>query len=74
MDALAMPEMGAQPWQSTVLGTMHACGHDGHTAMLLGAAEILSASRDLRKAIQHAPTNFRSAMSSSIDAAGNGAR
>ena len=46
MDALAMPEaVGPQtrPWASTVPGKMHACGHDGHTVMLLGAAEALAA-------------------------------
>ena len=41
MDALAMPETGTLPWASQILGKMHACGHDGHTAMLLGAAEAL---------------------------------
>ena len=42
MDALAMPEAvgpEVRPWASTVPGKMHACGHDGHTVMLLGAAE-----------------------------------
>ena len=46
MDALAMPETGTPPWRSTVAGKMHACGHDGHTTMLLGAAETLAAARD----------------------------
>jgi len=46
MDALAMPELGSQPWRSTISGKMHACGHDGHTVMLLGAARELAASRD----------------------------
>jgi hippurate hydrolase len=41
MDALAMPEETGLPFASTVPGTMHACGHDAHTAMLAGAAEIL---------------------------------
>ena len=43
MDALAMPETGTPPWASRNPGKMHACGHDGHTAMLLGAAAALAA-------------------------------
>lgn len=42
MDALAIAEATELPYQSQNPGTMHACGHDGHTAMLLGAAKILS--------------------------------
>lgn len=42
MDALAMPETGTPPWASLNAGRMHACGHDGHTVMLLGAAEVLA--------------------------------
>ena len=45
MDALAMSEVAQRPWQSTVDGKMHACGHDGHTVMLLGAALELARSR-----------------------------
>jgi amidohydrolase len=41
MDALAMPEETGLDFASTVPGTMHACGHDAHTAMLAGAAELL---------------------------------
>ncbi|PKA41581.1 M20 aminoacylase family protein [Rhizobium sullae] len=44
MDALAMPEIAERPYRSTMPGKMHACGHDGHTAMLLGAARHLAAS------------------------------
>jgi amidohydrolase len=46
MDALAMTEATGLPYASTTQGRMHACGHDGHTAMLLGAAQWLAAHRD----------------------------
>ena len=42
MDALRIPEAVARDYASETPGLMHACGHDGHTAMLLGAARILS--------------------------------
>lgn len=42
MDALHITEATSAPWASNSVGTMHACGHDGHTAMLLGAARMLS--------------------------------
>lgn len=42
MDALGIEEAGLLPHRSVVAGVMHACGHDGHTAMLLGAAKQLS--------------------------------
>ncbi len=42
MDALPIHEQNEDlPWRSTVPGVMHACGHDGHTAALLGAAKLL---------------------------------
>ena len=46
MDALPIDEQTNLVHASKTLGTMHACGHDGHTAMLLGAARHLSAARD----------------------------
>jgi hippurate hydrolase len=46
MDALAMPETAERPYKSTVTGKMHACGHDGHTALLLGAARYLAKTRN----------------------------
>ncbi len=45
MDALPIAEESGKPWASEVPGKMHACGHDGHTAMLLGAARYLSETR-----------------------------
>ena len=45
MDALAMPELGDAPYKSTTPNTMHACGHDGHTVMLLAAARHLARTR-----------------------------
>ncbi|UFN46933.1 M20 family metallopeptidase [Roseomonas sp. OT10] len=46
MDALAIHEETGLPHASTTPGVMHACGHDGHTTMLLGAARYLAENRD----------------------------
>jgi amidohydrolase len=46
MDALPMPENNDLPFASKNEGRMHACGHDSHTAMLVGAARVLHANRD----------------------------
>src|SRR5690348_12575836 len=59
MDALPIHEANAHEFVSRTPGVMHACGHDGHTAMLLGAAKVLSARREplrgeVRFIFQHA--------------------
>jgi len=57
LDALPIQEEGTAPYRSRVDGAMHACGHDGHTAMLLGAAEILAGEPfegEVRLLFQHA--------------------
>ncbi len=46
MDALPIEEITGLPHASKISGKMHACGHDGHTAMLLGAAKYLSETRN----------------------------
>jgi hippurate hydrolase len=46
MDALPITEATGAPWASQTPGAMHACGHDGHTAMLLGAAKYLCETRN----------------------------
>jgi len=46
MDALPIEEESDRPYRSTVPGVMHACGHDAHTAILLGTAEVLASLRD----------------------------
>jgi len=51
MDALPIHEASNKPWSSAIPGKMHACGHDGHTAMLLGAAKHLSRTRNFKGAV-----------------------
>lgn len=45
MDAIPIQELGGAPWRSCVPGKMHGCGHDGHCAVLLGAARYLAQTR-----------------------------
>jgi amidohydrolase len=59
IDALPITEENAVEYRSTVTGTMHACGHDGHTAIVLGLATLLARHRELlagsvRFVFQHA--------------------
>lgn len=51
MDALPIVEASNKPWSSKKPGRMHACGHDGHTAMLLGAAKYLANTRNFRGSV-----------------------
>ena len=48
MDALPIVEATGKPWAFKTPGRMHACGHDGHTSMLLGAAKHLAATRTFK--------------------------
>ena len=49
MDALSVQEESTEPYKSEVEGVMHACGHDGHVAIMLGTAMLLAAKKDKLK-------------------------
>jgi len=51
-DALPIQEETGLPFASLTTGVMHACGHDGHTSMLLGAAELLAAEPELSATVR----------------------
>lgn len=73
MDALPIQEETGLPFASKNDGVMHACGHDGHTAMLLGAAKVLSQLKDeiegeIRFFFQHAEELFPGGASEMVKA------
>jgi amidohydrolase len=73
MDALPIQEESGLEFASTRPGVMHACGHDGHTAMLLGAAKALTARRDefageVRFVFQHAEEKLPGGARQLVDA------
>jgi amidohydrolase len=73
MDALPITELNEVEYASRNPGVMHACGHDGHTSMLLGAATILTGLRDrlhgeVRFIFQHAEELYPGGAQEMVDA------
>ncbi|MFC0558390.1 M20 family metallopeptidase [Halalkalibacter alkalisediminis] len=73
IDALPIEEENSLEFASRVPGVMHACAHDGHTAMLLGTAKILSSMKDkihgeVRFFFQHAEEHFPGGAQEMVDA------
>jgi amidohydrolase len=73
MDALPIHEENSHEFVSTTPGVMHACGHDGHTAVLLGVAKIMTERRDelqgeLRFIFQHAEEVLPGGAQAMVDA------
>jgi hippurate hydrolase len=52
MDALLVSEKSGQPWSSKIEGKMHACGHDGHTTIMLAAAKYFAETRNFSGKVQ----------------------
>ena len=59
MDALAIKEETGLPYASTKAGRMHACGHDGHTASVLGAAHLLAGNPDFAGTVHSSSSRQR---------------
>ncbi|MEY9460241.1 MULTISPECIES: M20/M25/M40 family metallo-hydrolase [Bradyrhizobium] len=59
LDALPIVERTGLPYASKRQGLMHACGHDGHTAMLLGSAKLLSENPNFLMALSTSSSNLR---------------
>lgn len=73
MDALPIPEHTGLPFASTVDGVSHACGHDAHTAILLGVAKFLATVKDLPVGVRLIFQPAEEVMSGALDAVAAGA-
>ena len=72
MDAIPINELNDLPYKSRNEGAMHACGHDGHMAMLLGAAKILSQSRDFNGTVHFIFQPDEETLHGALDMIGDG--